>query len=557
MGSPNIQTTQQWNISAGVQNYSLILALPAAHFQHVTQIKGFRFWDLGFGFSIKYRILLHTYFLMKESLKQRTAKGLFWSAINSGSTQVLNLVIGIILARLLTPEDYGIVGLLTIFIALAGDIQSAGFTLGLINIKHPEAKDYNSVFSFNVCASVILYTLLFLAAPIIADFFHQECLIKASRVTFLTFFISSLGIAHGGYMTKNMMNKEIAITGGIALVSSGTTGITLAFLDYGYWALIWQQITYCAVVIICRYHFVREWRPKLTLNFTPVWNMGMFSIKILVTKLINTLSNNILTVIFGRLFPIHQVGNYSQAYKWNTMANSLVSNTVGQIAQTIFVETNDNYQTGDNNDRQLRVFRKMMRFTCFFSMPLMFGLALVSREFILITIKEQWLGCVPLLQTLCISGAFMPIYTMYQNLTISHGRSGLYMWINTLQIILQIAVILAFYRFGMQTMVSAYSAFLILWLIPWHLFSGKLIGYRFTDALKDIMPFCIISAGIMAVVYFLTASLTNIWALISTRIALCVVLYYIAMKAAHVEILKEGEHFIKNNLLKRHKKNES
>ena len=347
---------------------------------------------------------------MSESLKQKTAKGLFWGALNSGTTQILNLIIGIILARHLTKADYGIIGILTIFIAIASDLQSAGFTQGLINIKRPTARDYNSVFSFNVCMSVLMYSVLFFSAPFIAEYFHQPCLVSVSRVVFLTFFISSLGIAHGGYMAKNMMNRELAIIGALALILSGAVGITLALLDFAYWSLAWQQVTYMIVVNIGRYYYVRDWRPRLSLDFGPVRLMAPFALKILVTKILNTLSANILTPIFARWFTIHQVGSYTQAFKWNTMAYSLVANTVGQIAQPVLVET----------DRS-EAFRKMLRFTCFISMPLMFGFALVGREFILITIKEEWLECVPLLQALCISGAFMPIHTMYQNLAISHG----------------------------------------------------------------------------------------------------------------------------------------
>ena len=147
---------------------------------------------------------------MSESLKQRTAKGLFWGALNSGTTQVLNLVFGIILARLLTPGDYGIVGVLTIFTAIADDLQSAGFTQGLVNLKRPAHSDYNAVFTFNVGMSVVMYAILFFCAPLIAQFFRQPCLTDVSRLVFLAFFIASLGIAHGGYMTKNMMNKEMA-----------------------------------------------------------------------------------------------------------------------------------------------------------------------------------------------------------------------------------------------------------------------------------------------------------------------------------------------------------
>lgn len=477
-----------------------------------------------------------------DSLKQRTAKGLFWGALNSGTTQVLNLVIGIFLARLLSPAEYGIVGVLTIFTAIAGDLQSAGFTQGLVNLKHPEARDYNSVFSFNVCMSVLMYTVLFLSAPFIADFFHQECLVSVSRVVFLTFVISSIGIAHGGYMTKNMMNREIAIIGVLALVSSGITGITLALLGFSYWSLAWQQIVYMVVVNLGRYYFVRDWRPRLTFDFGPVKKMASFAVKILVTKIINTTSSNVLTFIFARLFPINAVGNYSQAYKWDTMANSLVANTVGQIAQTVLVEASPSAE--DDSDRNLRVYRKMMRFTCFLAMPIMLGLALVSREFILLTIGEKWVDCVPLLQVLCVSGAFMPLYTMYQNLTISQGRSDIYMWLNIGQILLQITVILLFHNYGMFIMVSAYSAFMILWLLPWQIFAGKLINYSWIDAAKDILPFVLTAIVAMGATYMVTRTLENLWLLMIVRVMIAAVLYYAIMKIARVEILKECESFV-------------
>lgn len=474
---------------------------------------------------------------MSESLKEKTAKGLFWGALNSGTTQVLNLVIGIFLARLLSPADYGVVGVLAIFTAIAADLQSAGFTQGLVNLQQPQSRHYNSVFSFNVCMSVAMYSVLFLCAPLIADYFNQPCLVGVSRLVFLTFVISSLGIAHGGYMTKNMMNREMAVIGALALISSGTVGIVLAFMDFSYWSLAWQQITYMVVVNMGRYYYVRDWRPRLTLDFGPVCLMAPFAVKILVTKIINTTSNNILTVIFGRLFPIQQVGFYSQAFKWDTMAHSLVGNTVGQIAQPVMVE-----------DGKQNVFRKMLRFTCFLSMPIMFGLALVSREFILITIGPKWLQCVPLLQVLCLSGAFMPLYTMYQNLAISRGRSDIFMWLNLGQIALQIAVILAFYSYGMLVMVSAYSCLMILWLLPWHLFAGRLISYSWWSAFKDVAPFCLASAVVMVVVHLLTDFIVNAYLLIMVRILLAAVLYYALMKMAGVQMLRECEEFVLRKL---------
>lgn len=485
---------------------------------------------------------------MTESLKQKTAKGLFWGAMNSGSTQILNLIFGIVLGRMLSPEIYSVVAILTIFVAIAGDLQSSGFTQALVNIKRPTDRDYNSVFSFNVVMSVMMYFILFLCAPLIADFYDRPYLTEVSRVLFLSFLIASIGIAHGGYMMKNMMNKEMAIIGFIALIVSGATGITLAFLGKTYWALVWQQIAYISVTVIGKFFFVKEWRPRLTLDFGPVKQMAPFAMNILVTKIVNTVSNNILTNIFGKLFPDRLVGNYSQAYKWDTMANSLVANTVGQIAQAVLVEASpsDHYE----DSRELQVFRKMLRFTCFLSMPLMFGFALVANEFILITIGDKWTGCVPLLQVLCLSGAFVPLYTMYQNLAMSQGRSDIFMWLNIGQIALQIVIVMLFYRFSMLIMVCAYSIFMILWLIPWHIFTGRLIRYRWTDAFKDIAPFALSAMFTMAVTYWATDMITNLYILIAIRFCLAATIYYGIMKIAKVQILIECEQFI----LKRIKK---
>lgn len=485
---------------------------------------------------------------MSESLKQKTAKGLFWGAMNSGSTQILNLIFGIVLGRMLSPEIYSVVAILTIFVAIAGDLQSSGFTQALVNIKRPTDRDYNSVFSFNVAMSVLMYSILFLCAPLIADFYDRPYLTEVSRILFLTFLISSLGIAHGGYMMKNMMNKEMAIIGFVSLIVSGATGITLAFLGKSYWALVWQQIAYISVNLIGKFYFVKDWRPRLSLDFGPVKRMAPFAMNILVTKIVNTISNNILTNIFGKLFPDRLVGNYSQAYKWDTMANSLVGNTVGQIAQAVLVEASPSDSSEGN--RELQVFRKMLRFTCFLSMPLMLGFALVANEFILITIGEKWAGCVPLLQVLCISGAFVPLYTMYQNLAMSQGRSDIFMWLNIGQIVLQILIVMLFYRFSMLIMVCAYSVFMILWLIPWHHFTGRLIRYRWTDAFKDIAPFALSAAFAMAVTYWATNMISHLYILIAIRFVLAAAIYYGIMKMAKVQILKECEQFIFKKLKK-------
>ena len=475
---------------------------------------------------------------MEGGLKEKTAKGLLWGALNSGSTQLLNLIFGIFLGRLITPAEYGIVGVLSIFTLIAGNLQSSGFTQALVNLKAPRNEDYTAVFWFNTLTSFVLYALLFLSAPLIARFFHQPCLVEVSRFVFLSFVISSFGIAHNAYMTKNMMNRELAIIGAIALLCSGGVATFLAFYGFSYWSLAWQQIIYITVLNIGRYYYT-PWRPSWHFTFEPVRKMFGFSVKILITNIINTLSNNILTLLFGRLYPIKAVGDYSQAYKWNTMASAFVANAVGQVAQPVLASVKE------EQGRSVRVFRKMMRFTAFLSFPAMFGLAIISNEFILLTIGKRWIDAVPLLQMLCIGGAFVPFYTLYQNVAISNGRSDIYMFCNIAQIVLQLVIIGFFYHLGINTMVMVYTLFTIAWLFVWQWTARRIIGLRFREVIKDVMPTLCIALLVMATTYFVTLSLHHLLLLLICRILIAALLYAAIMKLLHVEMMDELLLFIK------------
>ena len=473
-----------------------------------------------------------------ETLKEKTAKGLFWGAVNSGSMQLLNVVIGIFLARLLTPDDYGVVGMLAIFCAIAGNLQDSGFSTALVNIKHIQSRDYNAVFWFSILMSAGLYTLLFLCAPLIAAFFHEPVLIPLSRFIFAGFVLSALGIAPSAYMFRNLMNKQKALLSFLALLISGTTGIILALNGLRYWSLAWQQVLYIAIVSLGKYAFI-PWRPSFRIDFSPIRDMFGFSNKILITTIANTVSQNFLTFIFGRLFNARAVGVFNQAYKWNTMAAQLVSGTVAQVAQPVFASLND------ERDRQRRAFRKMLRFTAFLAFPAMFGLALVSREFIVAAISEKWLESVPLLQILCIGGAFLPFHTLYQNLLIGRGRSDIYMGCTISQIVLQILIILGTYQWGITAMVTAFSTLLVVWLLVWQYFARQAIGLSFRMMLADLLPYLGVTIAVMAATYFATLPLQNIYLLLAVRILLAAVLYLLAMKVLGSKMLEECIGYLK------------
>lgn len=453
--------------------------------------------------------------------------------------QLLNLIIGIFLARLLSPGEYGIVGMLAIFTLLANNLQESGFGVALVNIKDIKHNDYNAVFWFNVGMSVLLYVILFFSAPLIASFFHQPCLIPLSRFVFLGFIIASLCISPNAMLVRGLKMKEKAITSLSALVVSGTVAVIMAIKGFSYWSLATQQILYNVVICFGRFYYTR-WCPTFKVDFTPVKQMFSFSYKVLITAVLTTINNNVLTVIFGRLFPAQAVGNFTQANKWNTMANQMVTNTMAQVAQPVFT------QVTDDNERQRRVFGKMLRFTAFLSFPALFGLALVAPQVILLAIGDKWIDSIPLLQILCISGAFIPLYTVYQNLFLSQGKSGTYMWLTIGQIAIMLTAMLACHSLGIKAMVIAFACINILWLLAWQVFANRLIGYRFFSMFRDLLPFMLIALAVMVVTYFVTLHISNMLMLLVARVLIAAALYFITMKLLRARILEDCIEFIRS-----------
>lgn len=482
-----------------------------------------------------------------DNLKEKTAKGLFWGALNNGTIQMLNVLIGIMLGRKLSPEEWAPIGMIAIFSAIAGNLQSSGFSTAIINMKSPTSNDYNAVFWFNTLVSALVYLVLFACAPWIAWFFEQPCLTDLSRFIFLAFFISSFGISTNAYMMKNMMQREMTIVGITALIISGLTAITLAFLGYSYWSLAWQQVVNAFVLVVGRWYYVK-WRPCFKVDFTPIRQTFRFSMNILITMIINTVNNHILTFVFGKLFTRtpQVVGNFFQAFKWDTMAYQTVGGTIEQVAQPVLVNLRDD----EDESREVRVFRKMMRFTAFLAFPAMFGLSLVSEEFILATIGPKWIDCVPLLRVLCIGGAFMPFYSLYKNLIISQGRADLNMWLNISQIVLQFILIFATYQQGILMVVYAYSILNVVWLLAWQFFAHRLIGLQLVHVLKDTLPFALISGAVMLVSYVATTQITNVYLLLALRIVMAAVLYMGVMKLLRVKIMDECIKFLSKKMNK-------
>lgn len=475
--------------------------------------------------------------MAEQSLKEKTAKGLFWGGLSNGVQQLLNLFFGIFLARILNAEDYGMIGMLSIFSLIAGALQESGFTAALANKREISHKDYNAVFWFSTGLSACLYLILFCCAPFIADFYHTPELTALARYSFLGFFVASLGIAHSAYLFRNLMVKQkaIAVTGG--LIVSGTVGVTMAFMGFAYWGFATQSIVYVGTINLFYWHF-SPWRPTFSFDLRPLKGMFSFSSKLLVTNIFNHINNNILSVILGRFYSEQEVGYFTQANKWNYMGHSLVSGMVNSVAQPVLSSLSD------DRERQQRVFRKMLRFTAFVSFPAMLGLSLIAPELITIAITDKWLPSASILQILCIGGAFIPVTGLYSNLVISKGKSDIYMW-NTISLgVIQLVTMWLLYPYGIQVMVAVYVTVNICWLLVWHYFVWREIRLGLLTALKDILPFAAVATGVMAVTYYITSGLTDLYLLLAGKILIAAVLYTAIMWLSRSVTFRESVHYI-------------
>ena len=466
---------------------------------------------------------------------------MLWGGLNSGIQQLVGLAFGIVLGRLLAPSDYGMMAMISIFSLVATALQDSGFRTALTNIEHPKHEDYNSVFWFNIIMASSLYVILFLAAPLIGEYYHTPRVVPLCRYAFLSIVIASFGTAQSAYLFKHLRAKQQAEAGALAVILSSLTGVGMAFAGMAYWSLATQGLVYVGINTLLQWHF-SPWRPSIHgITFAPVRRMFRFSCKILATTIMTHVNNNVLNILLGHYFTPRDTGNYNQAYQWNTKCYSLVQSMVAQVAQPVLVSLNG------EEGRQKDVFRKMMRFTAFITFPLLFGFGLVAKEFIVTAIGEKWLASAQLIQILCISGATMPLSTLFSNMIISKGRSGTFFWCTFTLGLVQIATMIMIWPMGIRTMVIAYTLLNTSWLLVWLFFVRRLIGYGYWMFFCDVMPFALAAAGVMVVAYVATMPLSNLIALLISRFIIAVVLYYAVMKLARVKILAECERFVKRS----------
>lgn len=480
---------------------------------------------------------------MSSALKQRTAQGLIWGGFSNGLVQLLGALFGLILLRELSPSDYGKMAALVVFSNVAGCLQESGFTAALANRQEARQEEYNAVFWFNIIVGTTLYILLFLAAPSIADFYHEPVLEPLSRFVFLGLWVSCLGISQQAWLFSHLQVKQTSLINLTSLVVSNIVGIILVLGGFAFWGLAVQSVLYTVVGTTLRW-WVSPWRPTLHINLRPAWRMFGFSSKLLINSLAYQLNNNAFGVLLNRFYMDggHVAGVYSNARKWDDMAISTIGGMVQGVAQPVLRESANDAHSASVT----AAFRKLLRFTCFVSFPCLLGLALIAEDFIVLLVGERWHESTELLSVLCIYGAFSPVVTLYSNLVISRGRSTINMTIGLLNCAFVWGGIIALHAlgYGLRAMVAYYVVLNVAWLIVWQSCAHRLIGLRWCHALKDLIPFFLFAATVMAITWWLTREMDISWLRLMLRIASAVTLYLGSLWAARAQILRESIAYI-------------
>lgn len=477
-----------------------------------------------------------------NQLKHKTARGLLWGGIGSGGMQLLNLIFGIFLSRILTPADYGVVGALTIFSAAAGLFSESGFTLAIVNKRQATDDDYNAVFWFNIVAGVALYVLLFFLAGPIARFYHQPEMVPLARFLFLGFFLGSSATAPSAYMFRNLMVKERSQIQLTAILISGSGGLVCAFCGWGYWGIAMQTVLYSASIAL--FMWIRSpWRPSLSFRSGALKELLPFSTKQLLTSLFTHINNNFFSVLLGRFYTMSETGFYTQGSKWTTMGSSTIYGMVNSVGQPVF------RQAVDDHVRLRRMFLKMIRFTAFVSFPAMFGLGIIAPELITLTITDKWLPCVPVIRILCVWGAFTPVVTVYTNLFNSIGRPDIYMWNTIILGLLQLLCVLLSYPFGINVMLTVYTAVNLLWIFVWQYFAGRYTGLRLRDVIVAIAPYIAIAGVSVALAGIAASHIANVWMSAIVKISVAAGMYVFSMWRLGSVVFLETVEFLKRKKL--------
>ncbi|MEG2599478.1 MAG: lipopolysaccharide biosynthesis protein [Muribaculaceae bacterium] len=431
---------------------------------------------------------------MTENLKQKTVNGILWSSIERFSGQGVSFVLGLVIARLLSPSDYGILAMLAIFIAISQTFVDSGFSTALVRKIDRTEADNSTVFYFNIAVGVVAYGILFFTAPLIANFYDTPLLTKITRVVATTLIINSFCVVQQALLTSKIDFKTQAQISLISAIVSGLVGIALAYYGFGVWALVAQAVS-ASILRMALLWILSTWKPKAPFSTQSFKESFSYGSKLLASGLLDTIYNNVYTIVIGKLFSAASLGLYSRANQFAQFPSSNITGIIQRVTFPVLCVM-------QNEDERLRGnYRKIIRMSGFIVFPLMIGLAVVAQPLIELLLTEKWIGAVIFLQIICFSMMWYPIHAINLNLLQVKGRSDLFLRLEVIKKIIGITVLCITIPMGLIAMCYGTIATSLICLIVNTYYTRKLIQVGFIKQMRDLTPSLIKSLIMGALVW--------------------------------------------------------
>lgn len=434
---------------------------------------------------------------MTSSLRSRTLVGMGWSFIDNIAGSGISFIVTLILARILSPEEFGLLGIITIFIVIFNSIVDSGFSSALVRKNNVSNEDYNTVFITNVVLSVFLFFLLFFCAPYIAAFFKNKELIPLTRTMAIIVIINALGIIQRTILTKKIDFKSQTKVSVTASLGSGVIGIGMAIKGFGVWSLVGQQITRQVLSSFLLWFFT-NWRPSIRFSISSFKELFGFGWKLLVSGLINNIWEQFYTIVIGKFYSTDSLGQYTRAKGFTDIISLNLTAVVQRVTYPILSSIQD------EKERMKQAYKKIIKSYMLVTFVLMLGLAAIAEPMVMVLIGAKWLPCVDFIQIVCFSAMLYPLHAINLNMLQVQGRSDLFLYLEIAKKIVAIGPLLLGVFIGIKWMLwgSVFTGIIAYYLNSY--FSGKYLDYPITEQVKDIFPSFILALFMSAIVYIVS-----------------------------------------------------
>lgn len=451
-------------------------------------------------------------------MKTRVLSGLFWKLLENGGAQGVQFLISLVLARILGPKEYGTVGLITIFIIIANVFIQSGFQTSLIQKKDVEEVDFSSVFYLSLAVAVILYLILFFAAPAIGAFYEEPVLVPMVRVLSLTLFFGAVISTQSAVVSRKLEFKKMCISSLAAACGSGIIGIMAACRGMGVWALVLQQLTNNFLLMTVLWVLV-PWRPARMFSLTRLKALFSYGWKLLCSSLLDTIYTNVYGLVIGKIYNKSALGYYNRG---NQFPQLIVTN-LGTSIQAVMLPAFSASQ--EDRARVKTMVRRAIVTSSYLIFPMMAGMIAVAKPFVTIVLTDKWLPCVPFLQIMCAAYALWPIHIANLQAINALGRSDIFLKLEIIKKIIGVAALLIGIPFGIYVMVGlkAVTDFIGTFINSYP--NKKLLDYSFLEQWRDVIPSLLISVVMGAVVYSIQFFITHVWILLFVQIGAGIVIY--------------------------------